>query len=84
VKETIATSTLLYATPRITLPTPVTDRLRPGLDKAWEEAMAGIITADPSQFTTLFDKAVKAYRDGGGDQVSAELVAALKRQQGRG
>jgi putative aldouronate transport system substrate-binding protein len=83
VQETIATSTLLYSTPRITEPTPETDRLRAAIDKDWEEAMAGIVTAEPAQFSAVFDRAAKAYRDDGGGQVAAELVAAWERQQGR-
>jgi putative aldouronate transport system substrate-binding protein len=83
-QETIATSTLLYATPRITLATPVTDRLRAAIDKDWEEAMAEIVTADPSRFTAVFDRAVAAYRDNGGAEIARELVAAWERQQGKG
>jgi putative aldouronate transport system substrate-binding protein len=81
VKETITLAALHYATPRITLPTPFSDRLRATIDKRWEAAMAAIVTADTVSFQRLFDDAVRAYRRDGGEEIVKELTAAYAQQQ---
>ena len=41
----------------------------------WKNALPNILVASPEEFDALWDAAIKAFRDNGGDAVAAEAVA---------
>lgn len=84
VRETIAGSKKLkYYQPWITEPTPLYDKLNGVLWKKWEEMQVKIITAAPGQFDTVFEAAIKQYKEAGGEDVANELAQAYHNQYGK-
>lgn len=72
-----------YSEPWLTSPTPTTDKLTPALQMKWEELQVKIITAPANEFDRVFDKAIKDYRQAGGDEVAKELAQAYHAQYGK-
>ena len=84
IKETVAgNKAIKYYQPWLTVPTPVSDKLTASLARSWEYLEVKIITAPADQFDTVFDDAIKQYRQAGGDEVAKELAAAYKTQYGK-
>lgn len=83
IAEAIPFTQLKYTKPPFNIVTPVADKYRQQLEKKWEENLARIVLADPAQFGTLFDEAIRVYRQEGGDEVMKEALEVYAQQYGK-
>ena len=65
----------VHPAPVVSLPVPERNRSWGAINGDWNNALPKILVASPDEFDALWDAAVKAFRDNGGDAIAAEAVA---------
>ena len=59
----------------MSLPVPERNRSWGAINGDWANALPKILVASPEEFDAIWDAAIKAFRDNGGDAVAVEAVA---------
>ena len=65
----------VHPAPVVSLPVPERNRSWGAINGDWNNALPKILVASPEEFDALWDAAIKAFRDNGGDAVAVEAVA---------
>lgn len=65
----------VHPAPVVSLPVPERNRSWGAINGDWANALPKILVASPEEFDAIWDAAIKAFRDNGGDAVAVEAVA---------